>query len=205
MQQRLIEDTAKGDKADMVASEKSFWHEFFREWPLWSRVGLGIISVMIVLFIVFGVSFLVVERQEDIEISVRGFKAKRPETTLEKNCRMASQESSAWDESINREILALQAQVAIKDHDLSEIRQKCLTTLPNADRLQTESRCRTEISQSDGRTMATFANPRGDYETELTSTAEERQALESKIAAKEQERAQWRRQLEQRCLAPVLK
>jgi hypothetical protein len=45
----------------------------------------------------------------------------------------------------------------------------------------------------------TYANPEGDYETALNSIAEERQALEARILAKEQERAQWQQRLDRRC------
>ena len=176
----------------------NFWHEFFRGWPLWLRISLVVAAFLIVAFAVFSAIFLAVERQEDIEIGLRGFKATRPETTLEKNCRIAGQEASARDKSFNSEILSLQAQVAIKDHDLSETRQKCLA-LASVNRAQSESRCRTEISQSNG-WVSTFANPHGDYETELTGIAEERYSLQAKIAAMEQERAQWRQRLDAQCL-----
>ncbi len=177
----------------------SFWHELFRGVPLSIRITLVLIISFAALSIVFLVPFLILERQEDIEIGLKGFKATRPETTLEKNCRMATQEASVWSQSINSEILALESQVSIKDHDLSETRQKCLATLTNITRTQNESRCRTEVSQF-GRLVTTFAVPRGDYETELTNIAEERNALQLRIAAKEQERAQWRQRLNQRCL-----
>ena len=62
-----------------------------------------------------------------------------------------------------------------------------------------EFRCGTETTQSTGAYMI-VANPRGDYETALNNTAEERQALELRIKAKEQERAQWQQRLDQRCL-----
>jgi hypothetical protein len=89
--------------------------------------------------------------------------------------------------------------VAIKDHELAEIRQKCLAARASENRPLNDPRCRTETTHSTG-WMATFANPRGDYETALNSTAEERQALQSRIAAKDQERAEWQRRLDQRCL-----
>jgi len=161
-----------------------------RALPQWMQITLAIFAMLFIGYIVFGVSFLIIKRDMEVEIWLTGFKATRPETTLEKNCRMASQEASARDQSFNSEILALQAQVAIKDHDLGEIRQKCLAA---------RAGCRTQTTHSTGADMV-FANPRGDYETALNSIAEERQALGSRIAAKEQERAQWQQRLDQRCL-----
>src|SRR5215472_8082353 len=164
---------------------------FIRDLPQWTKITLAILSILLLSYFVFGVSFLIIKRDMEVQIGPTGFKAMRPETTFEKNCRMASQEASARDQSFNSEILALQAQVAIKDHDLGEIRQKCLAA---------RAGCRTETTHSTGAAIF-FANPRGDYEIALNNTAEEREALVSRIKAKEEERAQWQHQLDQRCLS----
>jgi hypothetical protein len=161
-----------------------------RNFPQWMQIILAIFGMLFLGYVVFGVSFLLIKRDMDVQISLTGFKATRPETTFEKNCRMASQEASARDQSFNSEILALQAQVAIKDHDLGDIRQKCLAA---------RAGCKTETTHSTG-AFATFANPHGDYEMALNNTAKERKALQSRIEAKEQERAQWQQRLDQRCL-----
>src|SRR6516165_2759175 len=108
----------------------------------------------------------------DVEIGLKGFKATRPETTLEKNCRMASQEASARDQSFNSEILALHAQIAIKDHELAEIRQKCVAAQLSETQIGARHRwigpngssCNTETNtvSSDSSVMY-FAAPFGDY------------------------------------------
>ena len=132
-------------------------------------------------------------RNKEVQIGLTGFKATRPETTLEKNCRMASQEASARDQSFNSEILALQAQVAIKDHDLAEVRRKCLAQRPPEH--TDSSRCNTEVEP--------FLIGPGGYESVLTTIAQEKQAPQSRIVAKEKERAQWQQRLDQRCVAEV--
>jgi hypothetical protein len=103
------------------------------------------------------------------------------------------------DQNINSELLALQAQVASKDRDLSETRQKCLAASVNANHDQHSSRCRTETSFSRPG-FAAFVNPNGDYETELTSIAEEKSSILERIDNKEKERRQWHQQLDQLCL-----
>jgi hypothetical protein len=168
----------------------SAW-QFFIGLPLWLKSTVALVGMGLLCFVVFGVSFLIINRNMEVQIGLTGFTATRPETTLEKNCRMASQEASARDQSFNSEILALQAQVAIKDHDLSEIRQKCLAEPPP--KHTDSSRCNTEIHP--------FAIGSGGYESVLTTIAQERQDLESRIVAKEKERARWQQRLDQRCVA----
>jgi hypothetical protein len=139
------------------------------------------------------VAFLLVEQGQDIEIGPSGFKATRPETPLEKNCRLESQQLSALDQEISEEIIALEEQVAAKDHELSETRAKCLAAQGKADHTPPDlftvpsrpgqSRCRTEITVSN-EMGSTYALPRGDFETALTSAAQERDTIQSKIAAK---------------------
>jgi hypothetical protein len=87
----------------------SVWHELLVGWPLWLRIAVVLFGFVLLCFVIFGVSFLIIKRNMDVEIGLKGFKATRPETTLEKNCHMASQEASARDQSFNSEILALQA------------------------------------------------------------------------------------------------
>lgn len=88
--------------------------------------------------------------------------------------------------------------MTIKDHDLSETRQKCLAAQPTSRDPYNSSLCKTEISQSNG-SSTYFARPQGNYETELTSIAGEIAGLKSKIAAKEKDRTQWQELLGQRC------
>ena len=116
----------------------SAWHELFLGRPLCLKITVELLGFVLLCFVVFGVSFLIINRNMEVQIGLTGFKATRPDTTLEKNCRTASQEASARDQSFNSEILALQAQVAIKDHDLADIRQKCLAARANENRTQTE-------------------------------------------------------------------
>ena len=169
----------------------SFIRRAVHDLPLWAEV-----TRILVVFIF--VAFLIIERGEDIEIGLSGFKATRPETPLEKSCRVAAEQARVRDQNVNNEILALQAQVAIKDRDLSETRQKCLAAQPTSRDSFNPSLCKTEISKSSD--LGTyFAHPQGSYETELTSIAGEIYDLQSQIAAKEKARTQWQELLDQRC------
>lgn len=178
----------------------SSWHAFFHDWPLAIRVTFAAIILVAVLSVIFLTFFLTIEGGRDIEIGPAGIKFLRSETNLEKNCRVASQELSSWNQNISSEILALEAQVATKDHDFSETRQRCLSAPANTPQSKFDSsRCRTEVDESNG-LMASFANPRNDYETELNNIARERNSLKLRIAAEKQERAQRQQRLDQRCL-----
>ncbi len=147
------------------------------------------------------VGFLIVERGKDVQIGP--FKATRPETPHERNCRLAAEEVKPWFQNVNGEILAIELQVATKDRELSEVRQKCIAAHPTKPMTKTEawpqSLCKTETSGKSG-SMIYFANPEGDYETALTSIASERRDLQSRIEAKEKERTQRQQSWDQRCL-----
>jgi hypothetical protein len=178
----------------------SAWHEFIHGWPLVVRIIVGLIGVFAVLFVVFLVAFLIIEQQEDVEVGLSGFKATRPETALEKNCRLQSQQVSSLAQQISNEIQTLEAQVATKDHELAETRAKCLAEYAKVPQpTNYQSRCRTEISTSNGG-LTTYAIPRGDFETILTTTAQDRDDIESKISAKERLRTQLQQHFEQLCL-----
>ena len=127
----------------------------------------------------------------------------RPETPHERNCRLAAEEVKPWFQNVNGEILAIKSQVATKDRELSEVRQKCIAAHPTKPMTKTEawpqSLCKTETSGKSG-SMIYFANPEGDYETALTSIASERRDLQSRIEAKEKERTQRQQSWDQRCL-----
>jgi hypothetical protein len=178
--------------------------ELFVDWPRRLKIAVGLFLLFLIVCVGAFVSFLIINKGMEVEIGPKGFKATRPETMLEKNCRMAAQEASARDQSFNSDILALQAQIAIKDHELAEMRQKCVAAQQSETQIGTRhrwsgwngSRCHTETTQSNG-----FGTTyEGDYETALNSIADERQALEARILAKERERAQWRQRLDLRCL-----
>lgn len=175
-------------------STGGFWHEYFRSWPLSTKIGLGIIIAIAVVLLLF----FTVESGRDIEIGPSSIIIKRSETKLERSCRLEIQKLSLSDQNTNSEIIALEAQVATKDHELSETRQRCLAAPANTPHFKNESRCRTQINEFDS-FVTTFADSRNDYETEVNSIAEERKTLKSKIAAKEQEREQRQQRLSQRC------
>lgn len=196
------------DEISMTSNNvNNFWQKVVYDWPVWTKI----IGAIVVLCLVI---FLVIERGEDVSIGLTGFTATRPETPLERNCRLASQQASALDQEISNEILALEAQVAAKDRELSETRSKCLNAqakmthatdvdaVPSHHFSQPQSRCRTEISTSNAMD-ATYAAPIGDYETALTSAAEDRYDLESKIADKEHLRTQQQQRLDQICFGVV--
>lgn len=178
----------------------SSWHVFFHDWPLVSKVILASIVILAIIAVISLTFFLVIAGGRDIEMGPAGVKFLRSETTLEKNCRVAGQELSLWNQGINSEILALEAQVAIKDHDFSETRQKCLSAPANMPRSKFDSSgCHTEVTVSD-RMMTSFANPRNDYETELNSIAVERNALRLQIEAQKLDRGQRQQRYDQQCL-----
>jgi hypothetical protein len=181
--------------------------ELFVDWPRRLKIAVGLFVLFLFVCVGAFVAFLIIIKGMEVEIGRKGFKATRPDTTLEKNCRMASQEASARDQSFNSELLALQAQKAIKDHELAEMRQKCVAAQSSETQIGARhrwsgwngSRCNTETTVSSGFSI-TYATPEGDYETALNAIAEERQALEVRILAKEHERAQWQQRLDRRCL-----
>ena len=199
---------SKRDKTKMdLNNAHNVWRRIFFDWPVWIRV-TGVIAVLCL------VSFLIIEQGEDISISITGFTATRPETPLEKNCRLATQQTSALDQEISNEIIALEFQVAAKDRELSDTRSKCLaaqakkTPAPDIDGIPShhfqtpQSACRTEISTSN-EFGSSFAHPIGDYETALTDAAQDRYELKSKISEKEKFRTQQQQRLDQLCFGIV--
>lgn len=182
------------------SNTNSAWHELIRDWPLLLRVILGITAVFVVLLTILLVAFLIIERQEDVEVGPSGFKATRPETALEKNCRLQSQQVSSQTQQISNEIETLEAQVSAKDHELAETRAKCLAEYAKVLQPKNyQSLCRTEISTSNN-FQSFYANPRGDYETALTTAAQDRDNIENRITAKERLRTQLQQHFEQVCL-----
>lgn len=89
------------------------------DWPRGLRISLGLLGVFLLLSATVFVGFLIVERGEDVQIGP--FKATRPETPHERNCRLAAEEAKPWFQNINGEILAIESQVATKDRELSEV------------------------------------------------------------------------------------
>lgn len=190
---------------------QGLWHELISGWSLRPRI----ITVFAINFILLSISAVVIFVSVLIIFQQHGngelgpFKVAQPKTPLEKNCRLLTEKARVQDQDISNEILALEAQVATKDQELSKTREKCLDAQAKDDHNKdlinlpkSQSRCRTEISSTDS-FGAHFAHPQGDYETALTSAAEDRNDIRSKIAAKEHLRMQQQQKLEQVCLGVV--
>ena len=181
----------------------SFWHALIHNLPAKTKtvliaVSIAIITILII-FVFAAILYLVIQGNRDINFGPEGFKSTRSETTLERNCRTAREGGNAWSQSISNEILTLESQEAMKDHDLSETRSKCLAAVANTAHPPNEFRCHTEDSTSNGGSFAhTF--PRNDHEVVLENIAQEKYQIELKIEAKEQERRQLQQQFNQRCL-----
>ena len=180
----------------------SFWQTLIHDWPLLLRFFFALIAFSVVLAIVIVISFLIVEGNRDIEIGITGIKSKRSETVLERNCRNSSEMLSLWNQNINSEILALEQQVSIKDHDLSEVRQKCLTVSAEKAHTNNKNLCRTENFDhaNSNKIMGFSITPQNEYETELGNIAWEREILKLKIADNMQERRQRQQRFENQCL-----
>ena len=170
------------------------------DWPRGLRISLGLLGIFLLLSATVFVGFLIVERGKDVQIGP--FKATRPETPHERNCRLAAEEVKPWFQNVNGEILAIESQVATKSRTLrgaSEVHCSASHHANDQDRAWPQSLCKTETSGKSG-SMIYFAIPEGDYETALTSIASERRDLQSRIEAKEKERTQRQQSWDQRCL-----
>jgi len=100
--------------------------ELIRPLPLSMKITVLFIGILLACFGVFGVSFLIINRNMEVEIGLNGFKATRPETTLEKNCRSESQAFVSFDQGLNSNIGALNDHMSILVRDMDEIRKKAL-------------------------------------------------------------------------------
>src|SRR4051812_21871974 len=90
------------------------------DWSRWAR------AVLVAVLIVVGIALVIFLSLRHYEIDLLHLKFTPVETDLVKTCRERTQALLAGDQRVGSDILAIQAQVAAKERDLNEIRQKCV-------------------------------------------------------------------------------
>ena len=175
--------------------------ELIRPLPLSMKITVLFIGILLACFGVFGVSFLIINRNMEVEIGLNGFKATRPETTLEKNCRSESQAFVSFDQGLNSNIGALNDHMSILVRDMDEIRKKCLAEIQakTGPFSEPESvaarRAMLECHTPEGLDF----NPSGRYGLVLRELSDQQQDIRSQIAALQEQRRQAHQHMIQLC------
>jgi hypothetical protein len=179
----------------------SWKDELTRGLPLWMKITVWLSGILLTCFVVLGVAFLIINRSMDVEIGLKGFKATRPETTLEKNCRSESQAFAEFDQGLNSNIGALNDRMSIVVRDMDEIRKKCLAevqakTGPFMEPAGVAARRdQLECHTPEGRNF----NPNGRYGLVLGELSDQQQEIRSQIAALQKQRQQAHQYLIEMC------
>jgi len=158
------------------------------------------IALLLAGFVLFGVSFLIINRNMNVEIGP--FKATQPETTLEKNCRSESQALVSFEQGLNSNIGALNDHMSILVRDMDEIRKKCLAevqakTGPFMEPAGVAAR-RDQLECHTPEGMMNF-NPSGRYGLVLQELSGQQQDIRSQIAALQEQRRQAHQHMIQLC------
>jgi len=177
----------------------SWTDELSRGLPRWLKIIVWLIGTLLTVFVVLGGAFLIIGLNMDVEVGP--FKATRPETTLEKNCRREAQAFTVFDQGLTTNIGALNDRMSILVRDMDEIRKKCLAEVQAgtgpfsvpaevaARRYQLE--CHTPEGQN--------FNPNGRYGLVLGELSEQQQGISSQIASLQEQRRQAHQHLIEVC------
>jgi hypothetical protein len=181
----------------------SWKDELTRGLPLWMKITVWFSGILLTFFVVLGGSFLIIGRNMDVEFGLKGFKATRPETTLEKNCRSESEAFAAFDQGLISNIGALNDRMSILVRDMDEIRKKCLAevqakTGPFMEPAGVAARRdHLECHTPDG-SFLNF-NPNGRYGLVLGELSGQQQDIRSQIAGLQEQRRQAHQHLIEMC------
>jgi hypothetical protein len=187
----------------MMAEDKigdSWKHELTRGLPQWMKITIWVSVILLTFIGVLGGAFLIIGLNMDVEIGP--FKATRPETTLEKNCRSEAQAFAVFDHGLTTNIGALNDRMSILVRDMDEIRKKCLAevqakTGPFAEPAGVAAR-RDQLECHTPEGSRNF-NPSGRYGLVLGELSVQQQDIHSQIAALQEQRRQAHQHLIDMC------
>jgi hypothetical protein len=175
----------------------SWKDELFRYLPLWVKVTVIFSGILLACYVTLGVSFLIVNRNMDVEIGLKAFKATRPETTLEKNCRSESQAVATFDEGLNSHIGALNDQMTILVRDMDEIRKKCLAEIPT----KITPRGSEAVDCDTAPDFLTNENPSGRYARVIRELAHQQEDIRSQVTGLREQQRERHQRLTELCFS----